>query len=64
MHVADVVERELAVRGDDSEISKKVAAARPQPPLERALHLEPGAYDFEKFTFGTCVAAGGASKNG
>src|SRR6185436_1772571 len=51
--VADVVERELAITGDESEIRKEIAAAGPEPPLERV-------HDLEKLTFGTCVAAGGA----
>lgn len=60
VNVADVIERELVWGSDDAEIGEERTAAGPQPPFERTLH----AYDFEKFTFGTCVAAGGASKNG
>ena len=44
--VADVVERELAITSDESEIGKEIAAAGPQPPLERV-------HDFEKLTLGT-----------
>ena len=63
MHVAHVVERELTRWGGDSKVGEEIAAARPQPPLERVLHR--GGYEgFEKLTFGTCVASGGASKNG
>jgi hypothetical protein len=39
--VADVIERELVGWGGDAEVGKKRAAARPQPPLERTLHVEP-----------------------